>query len=61
MSPDEPFKLERHVDTRSDWRDAPALVFRMDAVAMREIEAALDRPARRRPELATLFARPRPE
>jgi hypothetical protein len=61
MPPDESPKLQRHVDKRGDWREAPAAVFRVDAAAMREIEAALDRPARRRPELAALFARSRPE
>lgn len=61
MPPDELLKLQRYVDTRGDWREAPAEVFRVDAAAMREVEAALDRPARRRPKLAALFARPRPE
>lgn len=36
-------------------------VFRLDASAMRQIEAALEQPARFRPELADLFSRPRPE
>jgi hypothetical protein len=61
MPSDESLKLQRHVDTRSDWHDAPAKMFRVDAAAMREIEAAQDRPARYRPGLAALFARSRPE
>ena len=35
--------------------------FAVDSDAWRELMAALDRPARVRPELADLFSRPRPE
>jgi uncharacterized protein (DUF1778 family) len=35
--------------------------FQVDADAWREIVAAMDRPAKRHPELADLFSRARPE
>lgn len=35
--------------------------FRVDAEAWQAIVAAMDRPAKARPELAKLFSRPRPE
>lgn len=35
--------------------------FSVDSEGWRELMAALDRPARVRPELADLFSRPRPE
>ena len=35
--------------------------FRVDSEAWQEIVAAMDRPAKARPQLAKLFSRPRPE
>jgi uncharacterized protein (DUF1778 family) len=35
--------------------------FRVDSEAWQELVAAMDRPAKARPELARLFSRPRPE
>jgi uncharacterized protein (DUF1778 family) len=35
--------------------------FRIDSEAWRDLVAAMDRPAKARPELARLFSRPRPE
>jgi len=40
---------------------ADRTAFRVDSEAWQEIVAAMDRPARARPQLAKLFSRPRPE
>jgi hypothetical protein len=39
----------------------PSETYRVDDDAYREIEAALCKPAARRPAVAELFSRPRPE
>lgn len=40
---------------------ADRIGFRVDSEAWQEIVAAMDRPAKARPQLAELFSRPRPE
>lgn len=48
-------------DEREQATGPPAVTFYVDADAFREIDAATRRLAVRRPDLAELFARPRPE
>lgn len=46
---------------RAEWTLADRTDFRIDDERWKLIEAAMDRPAEVRPELAGLFNRPRPE
>lgn len=51
----------RELDVCPEAPLVPSETYRVDDDAYREIEAALCKPAARRPAVAELFSRPRPE
>lgn len=61
MTPAEHSEPEGPDERETEALGPPSVTFYVDADAFREVDAATRRPAVRRPALAELFERPRPE